>query len=56
VKQGGRGRRRWRIRRKRRGADDADVPVEFGCCLFEVVASAVVFFGLLLIPAAILLR
>ena len=50
--------RRLRIRRKPRDGtavgDVAAGTVEFGCCLFEVVAAATVIVGLLLIPVGLL--
>ena len=53
-------RRRFRVRRKRPGSEKdyagPDVPLDLGCCIVELVASTAVFLGLLLIPAAILLR
>jgi hypothetical protein len=57
VSRGG-AKRRLRIRRKRKDGtglgDAADGAAEFGCCLFEVVAAATVFVGLLLIPVGLL--
>ena len=53
-------RRRIHVRRKRPGESKdysgPDVPLDLGCCVVELVASAVVFLGLLIIPAAVLLR
>jgi len=58
--QGTRGWRRWRIRRKRGqgfvGDLAAEAPAQLGCCLFELVASAAVLAGLLVIPVDLVLR
>ena len=56
--------RRYRIRRKRKGdgvvADAAEtvggeVVAEFGCCLIEAVGSLSILVGLLLVPTYLLL-
>jgi hypothetical protein len=51
--------RRIRVRRRHKsdlGDDAGDAVVEFGCCLFEVVAAASVLAALLAIPAVMLVN